>query len=94
MQRAFVSSSIQSRRRLSELPPGRCRPTILAAFALIALLVVPGSAAAGPTLSVGDRAPEFEFQGSDGELYTLKGLLAGGKRGIVLAFFPKAFTPG
>jgi peroxiredoxin len=43
---------------------------------------------------VGDRAPEFEFQGSDGELYTLKGLLSGGKRGIVLAFFPKAFTPG
>jgi peroxiredoxin len=61
---------------------------------LIALLVVPGSAAAGPTPSVGDRAPEFEFQGSDGELYTLKGLLSGGKRGIVLAFFPKAFTPG
>ena len=63
-------------------------------FVWIALLVGPGPAAAGPTPSVGDRAPEFVFQGSDGERYSLKGLLAGGKRGIVLAFFPKAFTPG
>jgi hypothetical protein len=79
---------------VSDLPLGRCRPTALAAFALIALIVAPRFAAAGPTPSVGDRAPEFEFQGSDGELYTLKGQLAGGKHGIVLAFFPKAFTPG
>ena len=72
---------------------GRCTRLALALLTLLAVLVGPGRAAA-TTLSVGDRAPEFEFQGSDGKTYTLQGLLSGGKRGIVLAFFPKAFTPG
>ena len=46
-------------------------------------------------LSVGNRAPDFELRGSDGKLYRLDDLLAeGGGGGIVLAWFPKAFTPG
>ncbi len=46
-------------------------------------------------LSVGNRAPDFELRGSDGKLYRLNDLLAeGGGGGIVLAWFPKAFTPG
>ena len=46
-------------------------------------------------LSVGNRAPDFELQGSDGKRYRLNDLLAdGGGGGIVLAWFPKAFTPG
>ncbi len=46
-------------------------------------------------LSVGNRAPDFELRGSDGRLYRLNDLLAeGGGGGIVLAWFPKAFTPG
>ena len=40
-------------------------------------------------------APEFSLPGSDGRTYALADLLnQGGNRGIVLAFFPKAFTPG
>lgn len=46
-------------------------------------------------LAVGDIAPQFELQGSDGKLYRLVDLLAeGGVDGIVLAWFPKAFTHG
>lgn len=69
------------------------RPGFLgrAAASLIAALA-PSAAAAEPV--VGGPAPEFEFQGSDGQAYTLKTLLSGGSGGVVLAFFPKAFTPG
>jgi peroxiredoxin Q/BCP len=46
-------------------------------------------------LSIGNRAPDFELQGSDGKRYSLNDLLAQGEGGgIVLAWFPKAFTPG
>lgn len=44
-------------------------------------------------LSEGDRAPPFELKGSDSATYTLEGLLAK-HQGVVLAWFPKAFTPG
>jgi hypothetical protein len=44
-------------------------------------------------LSVGDPAPPFELAGSDGTTYTLEGLREW-HRGVVLAWFPKAFTPG
>jgi len=78
-------------------PERRTRPgntPALAVISLFALLLAPGSATAKDVLSVGDRAPEFEFQGSDDKTYSLQSLRADGKRGIVLAFFPKAFTPG
>ena len=45
-------------------------------------------------VAVGDAAPDFSFQGSDGKAYSLSGLLQEGSKGVVLAFFPKAFTPG
>ena len=41
---------------------------------------------------VGERAPDFQLQGSDGEEYALSQFV--GKRGVVLAWFPRAFTPG
>lgn len=66
-------------------PFARVAASLLAAF-------VPGMASA--ELSVGDAAPSFVFQGSDGRKYSLAGLLESGTQGIVLAFFPKAFTPG
>ena len=61
------------------------------AASLIAALA-PSAAAA--EVVVGEPAPEFELQGSDGKAYTLKAILGGGAGGVVLAFFPKAFTPG
>jgi peroxiredoxin Q/BCP len=57
----------------------------------IALLLGVGMANA-EDLEPGAMAPEFELAGSDGNAYTLSQFV--GKRGVVLAWFPKAFTPG
>ena len=38
------------------------------------------------------KAPDFKLQGSDGKTYSLADFA--GKRGFVLAWFPKAFTSG
>jgi BMFP domain-containing protein YqiC len=48
--------------------------------------------AAAAELKVGDKAPEFELKGSDGKLHSLKEFK--GKKAIVLAWFPRAFTGG
>jgi hypothetical protein len=68
----------------------------LALFVLAALLPFSPFAAFGARAdaSVGQPAPDFAFQGSDGKAYTLSGVLESGTGGVVLAFFPKAFTPG
>ena len=51
-----------------------------------------GSAAAQSELKVGDQAPAFSLPGSDGKTHSLAD--AKGKRAVVLAWFPKAFTGG
>ncbi len=43
-------------------------------------------------LEVGQAAPDFELSASDGVLHTLGQYK--GKQGVILAWFPKAFTPG
>jgi thioredoxin-dependent peroxiredoxin len=43
-------------------------------------------------LKVGDAAPDFSLQASDGKTYKLSDFK--GKQAIVLAWFPKAFTQG
>ncbi len=43
-------------------------------------------------LQVGDPAPDFMLMGSDDKLHALATYR--GKTGVVLAWFPKAFTPG
>jgi peroxiredoxin Q/BCP len=43
-------------------------------------------------LQVGDPAPDFELVGSDGKTYRLADYR--GRQAVVLAWFPKAFTPG
>ena len=48
---------------------------------------VPGQ----PELKVGDPAPDFTLQASDGQTYSLSKLRG---RTVVLAWFPKAFTAG
>lgn len=42
-------------------------------------------------LRVGDPAPDFELQGSDGKTYKLSDLKG---TVVVVAWFPKAFTGG
>jgi peroxiredoxin len=44
-----------------------------------------------PELKVGDQAPDFTLQASDGKTYTLSKLRG---KAVVLAWFPKAFTSG
>jgi peroxiredoxin Q/BCP len=48
---------------------------------------VPGQ----PELKVGDVAPDFTLQASDGQTYSLSKLKG---KFVVLAWFPKAFTAG
>jgi peroxiredoxin Q/BCP len=48
---------------------------------------VPGQ----PDLKVGDVAPDFTLQASDGQTYSLSKLKG---KFVVLAWFPKAFTAG
>ncbi len=62
--------------------------------ALAALLVTAGvSTAQTPVeLKVGDPAPDFTLPASDGKTYSLADFK--GKRAVVVAWFPKAFTQG
>ena len=58
--------------------------------ALSLILATTVARAAG--LEAGSPAPAFSLMGSDGRTHTLAE--HAGKRGVVLAWFPKAFTPG
>jgi len=51
-----------------------------------------GFAQSSADLKVGDLAPPFTLQGSDGKTYSLADFK--GKSAVVLAWFPKAFTGG
>jgi peroxiredoxin Q/BCP len=53
------------------------------------MLVGSGAQAADP--KVGDAAPDFKLQGSDGKTHSLADLKG---KTVVLAWFPKAFTAG
>lgn len=47
---------------------------------------------AGEAPDVGDAAPPFSLEGSDGKTYELAEFA--GKKAVVVAWFPKAFTGG
>jgi peroxiredoxin Q/BCP len=51
-----------------------------------------GALASAAELAVGDPAPNFTMAGSDGKTYSLSDFK--GKKAVVLAWFPKAFTTG
>ena len=57
---------------------------------VLSVFIIAGAAAA--ELKVGDQAPAFSLQGSDGKTYTLEQFK--GKSAVVIAWFPKAFTGG
>jgi peroxiredoxin Q/BCP len=59
-------------------------------FAAGTLLAQTPSGPAG--LKVGDMAPDFSLQGTDGKLHKLSDYR--GKTNVVVAWFPKAFTQG
>jgi len=63
-------------------------------LALVAcgLLARPAAAQTAAELKVGDQAPDFTLQATDGKTYSLSKDLKG--RWVVLAWFPKAFTAG
>lgn len=60
------------------------------AFALSLLLLAASASAAD--LKVGDTAPAFKFVDASGKEYTLESFKE--SDGVVIAWFPKAFTPG
>lgn len=87
------------RRRLDSLSVHIDRPTpnrsfhlrhwkILAPLFALAMY----GATSGAELSPGDAAPDFKMQGSDGKMHSLADYK--GKRAIVIAWYPKAFTGG
>lgn len=47
---------------------------------------------AAPALAVGSEAPDFALPGTDGKVHKLSD--DRGKRAVVLAWYPKAFTGG
>jgi peroxiredoxin Q/BCP len=59
--------------------------------AALAALLTAGSVQAAD-LAVGAKAPDFALAGSDGREHRLADHV--GKEAVVLAWFPKAFTPG
>ncbi len=59
---------------------------------MIALLLASQSFAEETTLEAGDPAPDFHLVDAQGKEYNLEQFR--GKQGVILAWFPRAFTPG
>jgi peroxiredoxin Q/BCP len=64
----------------------------LFAIGLAALAVPLMAQAPAAELKVGDPAPNFKLQATDGKTYQLSDFK--GKKAVVIAWFPKAFTQG
>lgn len=60
-------------------------------LALVTMLGM-GTLAQAAALAVGDKAPDFKLAASDGKTYSLADFK--GKKAVVLAWFPRAFTQG
>jgi len=65
---------------------------IMSLLAIAAPLMALGDQATGPELKVGDAAPGFTLEASDGKTYKLADFK--GKQAVVIAWFPKAATQG
>jgi thioredoxin-dependent peroxiredoxin len=61
-------------------------------FTTLAAALLMASAVNAADLAPGAKAPDFALAGSDGKTHRLADYV--GKEAVVLAWFPKAFTPG
>ena len=66
--------------------------TMLLPVLVVAAFTVSAAAQSPAPLKVGDMAPDFTLTGSDGKTYSLADFR--GKKPVVIAWFPKAFTAG
>ena len=64
---------------------------VLAASSVLTIQAAGQTATPLVELKVGDMAPDFTLQASDGQTYSLSKLRG---KSVVLAWFPKAFTAG
>lgn len=65
---------------------------LLSKFAACLAVSVFAACAQAEELKVGDPAPDFKLQASDGNSYSLSQFR--GKQAVVIAWFPKAYTSG
>ena len=65
---------------------------VLMTMALVMTLAGSAMAQSAAELKVGDMAPEFSLQGTDGNTHALSDHK--GKQAVVVAWFPRAFTRG
>ena len=68
------------------------KAVVVVTMLTLAGLGLAAAPAAAGDLKVGDQAPNFKLQASDGKTYQLTDFK--GKEAVVLAWFPKAFTGG
>lgn len=59
---------------------------------MLGLALIFAATPARADVKVGDKAPDFEMKGSDGKTYKLSDFK--GKKAVVVAWYPKAFTGG
>jgi thioredoxin-dependent peroxiredoxin len=65
---------------------------VLLTIGLVATLAAGTMAQSAVELKVGDMAPDFTLQGTDGKTHKLSDYR--GKQAVVVAWFPRAFTQG
>ena len=65
---------------------------VLLTMGLVATLAAGAMAQSAVELKVGDMAPDFTLQGTDGKTHKLSDYR--GKQAVVVAWFPRAFTQG
>jgi len=76
---------------MNKYMPGCVQPAMRTTLTLAAVFFAAGILGAAD-LKVGDAAPDFALQGSNGKTYKLSAFR--GKQAVVIAWYPKAFTGG